>query len=464
MSTHNQLQWRHYRCQLLKAELQIELVDLAEFLRFAEDHRVRAIYCFEESDAIVRFGISHKGGLLTVNTEGYRELTDYRDATAKGFPDAATYYDAVERGFDTWEAYRLSEDTDLNDPETYKALLEEHYEEGYQDYAQMEKEGRLPEGLPDISNAYDLYRFGKDAGFANWFDLQVALEKGFLNASDHNSARELGYTTATAYEGGMAGGFLNAKEWESAQAAGCHSRLEFRGKQDLEMMDAEGLKHDERVLLQLLSRLPEQKEVTVDQIQRLLEKELELYQDSGSKLFRKWFSIGLRSRKELLGFLRGNTDIKRFGTYDHDKEVFVTREVQERHVVLDGSNVAHNSHGNHRSIPKVENLQRMIDDLNRRGFRDIKVIVDASLRYKIDDSVGLEEFADSVDYYESPAGTSADIFVINHVKRHNCLMVSNDLFREWKALEPWIEDNIDFYRLTFRITEKKVILPEFDRQ
>lgn len=462
MSTRNRSTWRHYRCKLLKAELQIELIDLEEFLNFAQDQIVKTIYCFEESGAVAQFGISHKGGLLTVDAQGYSQLTDYLDASTKGFTNADTYYKAIEGGFESAEAYKLSLGSDLNDPETYKTLVAEHYQDGYQDYLKLVEEGKVQVQMPAIANPYDLYQYGKDGGFANWFELQVAIEKGFTKAADYHSAKELGYTTYNDFQTGMAGGFVNANEWQTAKDAECYSRLEFRSKQDLEIMDAEGLKHDQRVLLQLLARLPEKKEVTVDKIQQLLEKELELYQDPESKQFRKWFSIKLRSRKELLKFLRTNSDIKRFGTYNHDKEVFATRAVQERHVVLDGSNVAHNSHVNHRSAPKVENLQRMIDDLNRRGFNDIKVIVDASLRYKIDDPVALEEFAKSVDYFESPAKTSADVYVINHVKRHNCLMVSNDRFREWKALEPWIEDNIDFYRLTFRITEKKVILPEFD--
>ncbi|MBI1286034.1 MAG: hypothetical protein GC178_00485 [Flavobacteriales bacterium] len=462
MSQRTDNKWRHYRAKLTKAELQIELLDLEEFLRFAEDHVVTSIYCFEQHGTITAFGISHKGGLLTVDAQGYHQLTDYRTAREKGFGDAATYYDATEKGFETWEAYQLSVGSELSDPETYKALVDEHYEDGYPDYVKMVEEGRLKVELPAMANPYDLYRYGKDAGFTNWFELQVALEKGFTLAADYRTATEQGYTTAADFEAGRQGGFINAKEWQEAKEAECFSRSEFRSKLNLDLMDAPDLKHDARVLLQLLSRLPEKKEVTVDQIQRRLEKDIELYQDPASKMLRNWFTLQLRDRKALLQFLRTNADIKKFGTYHHDREVFATRAVQERQVVLDGSNVAHNSHGNHRSVPKVENLQRMMDDLKRRGFKDIMVIVDASLRHRIDDPVALDAFADSVDYFEVPSGTSADVFVIAHVKRNNCLMVSNDLFWEWKAMDPWIEDNIDFYRLSFRITDKKVILPEFD--
>lgn len=454
--------WRHYRAKLHKAELQIELADLAEFLRFAEDHVVTSVYCFEQHGTVATFGISHKGGLLTADAQGYHTLTDYRTAIDRGFTDASTYYDATEKGFGSLEAYQLSVGSDLNDPETYAALVAEHYQDGYPDYLKMEKEGRLQVQMPTISNPYDLYCFGKEGGFSNWFELCVGLEKGFEKAMDLRTATEQGYASAADFEAGRKGAFVNAKEWQEAKDAECYSRDEFRSKIDLDVMDATDLKHDARVLLQLLARLPEKREVTVDQIKRRLEKDLELYQDAESKMLRSWFTRQLADTKALLKFLRTNTDIKEFGTYHHDKGVFVTRSVQERHVVLDGSNVAHNSHGNHRSEAKVENLQRMMDDLKRRGFKDIMIIVDASLKHRIDDPVALDEFAESVKYYEVPSGTSADVFVIAYVKRHNCLMVSNDLFREWKASDPWIADNIDYYRLTFKITDKQVILPEFD--
>ncbi len=462
MASRSDIKWQHYSATLSKAELLIKLNGLAEFLRFAEDHRIHTIYCFGQKGQVAQFGMSHKGGLLTVDAEGYDQLTHYREASTKGFANATSYYDAVAKGFDTLEAYLLSVGSELNDPETYRTLVAGHYEDGFQDYERMVKEGRLQTPLDNISNAYDLFRFGTDAGFTNWFELHVGLEKGFTKAADYRSAMQLGYASASDFRAGMAGSFINAKEWEDSHKAGCTSRVEYQGMLNLNVMDAKDLKHDARLLLQLFSRLPEKIEVSVDKMQQLLEKELALYQDSESKMFRTWFTVELRDRNALLAFLRKNEGIKSFGTYHHDREVFATRAVQERHVVLDGSNVAHNSHGNTYSVPKVENLQRMIAELTKRGFNDIHVIVDASLKHKIDDLDALNAFADSVSYFESPPATSADLFVINHVKRHNCLLISNDHFREWKALDPWIGDNIDYYRLTFDITDKKVILPEFD--
>ncbi len=127
MALRTEFKWRHYGATLSKAELLLELNGLAEFLRFAEDHRIPTIYCFGNNGQVQQFGMSHKGGLLTVDADGYDELTHYKAASTKGFADAATYYDAISKGFETLEAYQLSVGSELNDPETYRALVAGHY-------------------------------------------------------------------------------------------------------------------------------------------------------------------------------------------------------------------------------------------------------------------------------------------------------------------------------------------------
>ena len=67
------------------------------------------------------------------------------------------------------------------------------------------------------------------------------------------------------------------------------------------------------------------------------------------------------------------------------------------------------------------------------------------------------------DYNEAPAERPADINIINYVKMHHCLLVSNDNFREWKHQDSWIEDNLDFYRIGFRILDgKRVAMPDLE--
>lgn len=457
------MKWRHYTATLKTAELVIELENLAEFLRFSTDHRSQSIYCFTENQKIAHFGISHKGGLLLAKAEGFKQLDHYAQAVEKGFPTAKSYYKALKKGFDTYEAYRLSKESELNDPKAYKNLVEQHYKEGFEDYKSLLAEGKLlhiPNG--GIHNEYDLYHYGTQNGFTNWFELQPALEKGFATAANYRSAIERGYDNAADFQEGMKGGFIGYKDWKEAKAADCHTREEYCSKQDLDIMITKNLKHDACVLLQLLSRLPENTTVAIEKLQTLLEKELKLYQNPDTKLFRSWFTLQFRDKKSILLFLRKNNLVKAFGTYHHQQGEYITHSIKKRHVVLDGSNVAHNSNVDPKSPPKVENLKRMTQYLTDKGFEDILVVVDASLKHQVEDPEALEAYAKTVNYKEAEAYTSADITIINYVKQHNCLMISNDLFRDWKAIDLWLKDNIDYYRLTFKITDKKVFLPELE--
>ena len=214
--------------------------------------------------------------------------------------------------------------------------------------------------------------------------------------------------------------------------------------------------------INLLSKLPENRTVALTKLEKHKEKELSIYQDEETKLFPSWFTFGARSKRELEDFLRTNELIKRFGTYQPDKKEFETHGIQDREVVLDGSNVAHNSHVDHKTPPTVQNMVLMVRYLKDKGFTNIKVISDASLKHKLDDPERLDEIKEMVVYEESPARTSADIHIIQYVKKNHCLLVSNDKFKEWKAIDPWIGDNVDYYRLSFKIENDKVSLTEFD--
>jgi len=61
---------------------------------------------------------------------------------------------------------------------------------------------------------------------------------------------------------------------------------------------------------------------------------------------------------------------------------------------------------------------------------------------------------------EAPAERAADLFIISYVRQQHCLLLSNDTFREWKTQDPWVAENIDFYRLSFMINQDTVLLPD----
>lgn len=91
------------------------------------------------------------------------------------------------------------------------------------------------------------------------------------------------------------------------------------------------------------------------------------------------------------------------------------------------------------------------------------MIADASLRYRIEDKDRLQELKKLVNFIEAPAENQADIFILQLVKKEHCLLISNDVFRDWKLLDPWIALNIDYYRISFMIKEDTVLLPDLDK-
>ncbi|MCF8257677.1 MAG: hypothetical protein K9J06_08995 [Flavobacteriales bacterium] len=464
MATPNETKWIHYRGRLANAELVVELESLKELVRFASDHRLRAVYSLVENGLVTRFAVSHKGGLVTADSDGFTDLNDHRDALANGFADAKAFYAAREKGFTTDAAYQLSLSSSLDDPETYKEMVAKGFVKGFDEYGQLLADGKILTPLGDINDAHRLYSIAQERSFEKWVDMQVAIEKGFADQHQYRIAQELKYPDAASLEEGRAGGFINADEWRIAKAKNCQTRAELQGCLDLETMKAKDLAHDAKLLVILLSRLPANTKVTLTKLQQLLEKELLTYQDPVSMLFRPWFTTQLRSRTDLANLLRKTDMVKEYGSYDQAREEFVSHRLHDRKVVLDGSNVAYNSQGNKVSIPTVQNMILMVEQLKKKGFKDVDVIVDASLKHRLSDMDKMPELEKICSsYLEVPAHTSADIMVIQHVKAHHCLMVSNDQFREWKALDPWIEDNIDYYRITFNITEQEVLLPDLEQ-
>ena len=74
--------------------------------------------------------------------------------------------------------------------------------------------------------------------------------------------------------------------------------------------------------------------------------------------------------------------------------------------------------------------------------------------------LNLEELENETKYFVAPAETSADTFMLSMVKSKHCLLVSNDTFRNYKIKDSWLAANIDYFRLTFMITDEGVIMPE----
>src|SRR3954467_11174104 len=93
-------------------------------------------------------------------------------------------------------------------------------------------------------------------------------------------------------------------------------------------------------------------------------------------------------------------------------------------VVIDGANVAYEE----RSAggkPKLSNLLNVRNELEERGFEAV-IIVDASLKYDIDDQTRLETLIQSQQVRQVPAGTDADYFIIQLAEQFDARVITND--------------------------------------
>ena len=107
-------------------------------------------------------------------------------------------------------------------------------------------------------------------------------------------------------------------------------------------------------------------------------------------------------------------------------------------IVVDGANVAYEELSK-KGEPKVSNINAVRNALKEHGFTPI-IIIDASLRFDIDDPDQMETLIDDQEFRQVPAETDADFFVLETADRYGALVVSNDRFEPYRDRYPWIEE------------------------
>ena len=126
-------------------------------------------------------------------------------------------------------------------------------------------------------------------------------------------------------------------------------------------------------------------------------------------------------------------------------------------VVIDGANVAYEERSGG-GKPKLSNLLKVRRELEERG-QEAVIIVDASLKYDIDDQEQLETLIQSQQVRQVPAGTDADFFILEIADQCGARIVTNDQYRNYKDRYPWIPER----RLPYMIVNGEVHLYEEQR-
>lgn len=123
-------------------------------------------------------------------------------------------------------------------------------------------------------------------------------------------------------------------------------------------------------------------------------------------------------------------------------------------ILVDGSNVAY-AELSENGDPKVSNLVGMRKHLRQKGYKPL-IIIDASLRYEIDDPQQLESLIDDQIVRQAPADTDADFFILEEAQNENARVVSNDEFEEYQEDYPGVKS----WRLPFMILNGEITLYE----
>lgn len=124
-------------------------------------------------------------------------------------------------------------------------------------------------------------------------------------------------------------------------------------------------------------------------------------------------------------------------------------EVQQLRAIVDGSNVAHSSEGDE---GKMHNIVLVVRKLMEEGYDPI-VVADAALRHQIDDKEGYERRVEEGKIRQAPAGTDADYFILAFARELDCVIVSNDLFRDRAEAFPEARERM----IRYMILEDEVV-------
>ncbi len=455
---------KYFNVKALRTELQLEFTSLSDFKQFVEEHHIKTIFLLvNETNQATHFAVTHKGGLMQQLTEGFQTLEDYAASLQNRFPDSASFYEAQKQGYKTYEDFKLVTEAGIADKLLFEKIKAAGFIAGYQLFKNFMPINTTLPSAASFSNPYALYQHAMQKGFENYENFKKAYLAGFADAASFNVATEKGFEFAADYAEALQREANTMEDLKVMREHKIRNKQDFDKYVDLTYLHKTGCLHDQCVLLVLLSKLEVGKKISINKLNDLYLKALEEYRYADTKQMPAWFTTAFAAKESMIDFLKKREAVKKYGHYDSDGEFFETNRLQERKVVIDGSNVAHNSHGNGKTQPQIANIITMAAFLKQKGFAEITVINDAALRHRLTDQDRLPQLKKMVEYIESPAETPADVFIIRYVKRNHCLLVSNDTYREWKISDPWVAENIDFYRLSFLIKDEQVLMPDLDK-
>jgi len=131
-------------------------------------------------------------------------------------------------------------------------------------------------------------------------------------------------------------------------------------------------------------------------------------------------------------------------------------------IVVDGSNVAREGlNDQHGSAEQLLNAYNTLK--NDFGFKNIVIIIGAGLRHHTSDFSKLEPLIKQNIIRVAPAGTSDDFYIIQYAVDNDMLILTNDMYRNFKDKDSEWKTQIEMRRVTFMVNpeDKTISLGQF---
>jgi hypothetical protein len=462
----------YYNAIIRKAENVLLMPALEDFVRYAfACHAKQIIKTKDNESADPCFALSNKGAIYISPSAGFESLEDFITASENQFPDAGSFYAARKNNCSTFAEYQMVSTTGLADTGLVEEMKQKGYLDGYLQFdEQRKKNPNLPQ-LSEVTNLKELYDFASKKQFTGFAQFIKVWEAGFTDPIEYQRAAEKGLKNAEDYSAFIKGGFIDLEQFKKAKPLEIKTLDEFKQYSDLEASSSDLGAFDQALLVSIISKLQNGDKTEFPKLYSFFLKSEEGYKrenGNGEKKLPKWYTKALRTEADVREFLTTSDEIKKFGTFDSEKNIFETIPIKRRKVVVDGSNVAYNSdmtkYKSGAFGAEFKNVLILIKKLKEDyGFEHIHVMSDNNLIHKVKDKHVLREIKTLCKYSEMPPGIPADKFLISQVKKHHCLLITNDTFKDWKLSDKWVEDNIDFYRLKFMINDEVVLIPHMER-
>jgi len=321
---------------------------------------------------------------------------------------------------------------------------------------------------PNLKNDNDIYRLNiNHAKFSDFDEMLNSIQAGFETKEEYMSFKESGFESKEELTTAKKKKFENAEDYHRASELGIIDFERYQIYLDIES-EAKALKfkYPEEVLLKDTLSEPSYSNTNtpypIDSIfSSWVTKTNQFYTRNIGIIPRnmKFF----KQDKNYISIILDNEFVKeKYYSNKQSNQLFFRqhKKISNDSIIIDGSNVAWvNQSSNEGGVPSTSNIIMLLTQLKTEySFKEVITIVDAALIHQVEDSDKLQELITKKSVIVAPASSDADDFLIQEVKAHKALLITNDTFKDWKEKDSWINENIDFFRIPFMIINGRISL------